>query len=120
MKNKTIFIVEDDPNISELIEIVLKEHGYSTKIFLTGKNIEKEVEKKLPNLIIMDLWMPDLDGASLTKKLKSNKNTSHIPIILVSAKNALEKITKKVKANGFISKPFNIKELVAIVKKFVK
>ncbi len=116
---KNIWIVEDDPDINELIEIVLTNEGYKVKTFGDGGNIEKEIKKGKPNLIIMDLSMPGIGGAALTKKLKSKPSTKKIPIVLVSAKNSLEKIAKSSKADGFLPKPFDLKDLVSCVKKFV-
>jgi len=117
---KLVFIVEDDPDICELIETVLTGQNFKVKIFADGKKIEAEIKKQKPNLIIMDLWMPGFDGAKITKTLKSKSNTKKIPIILVSAKNSLEKIAKQAQADSFLAKPFNIRDLIDIIKKFIK
>ena len=119
MNTKKILVVEDEPDLGEIMQIALSEAGYEVEILLSGKGIESHVEKFLPSLIMMDLWMPGLDGSELTKKLKSNKKTKNIPIILVSARNSLEKIAKQSKADGFLSKPFDIKNLISTVKKFI-
>jgi len=117
--NKKIIIVEDELDIGEIMQITLVGAGYQVKVLLNGKDIEDHIKKFDPSLILMDLWMPGLDGSSLTKKLKINKETKNIPIIIVSACNALAKTAKSCGADGFLSKPFDIKNLISIVKKFI-
>lgn len=119
MPQKTIFVIEDNQDIRELIQIVLEGEGYLVKTFSKSDTVEIDISKDKPSLIIMDLWVSGIDNAELTKNLKSKKQTSHIPIIFISAKNFLEKIAKQAKADGFLCKPFNIKDLVKIVKQFV-
>lgn len=123
MKNskphKTILIGEDDVDIAELLEILLKAEGFQTITCLDGKAAEEKLLKFLPDLIIMDLHLPKLDGASLIKKLKGEERTSAIPVIIVSAQNRLMDIAKRVKADGFLPKPFDIKDVLSAVRKFI-
>lgn len=120
IKNKTIIVIEDDSDIAELIKFILDSQGFQVTIFADGRSIMNRIKEINPNLIIVDLWIPGVDGATLTKKLKKEKSTKKIPIILVSANNSLEQITKQTKADGCLAKPFNIKDLLTIVKKFIK
>lgn len=116
---KKILIVEDEEDIAEIMDIALSEAGFSLKILGNGKNIEESIKKFSPSLIIMDLSLPGIDGASLTKKIKRNKKTKNIPVIIVSARNALRKTTKSCSADDFLAKPFDLSSLVAIVQKFI-
>ncbi len=117
MKNK-ILIIEDEPDIGEIMSITLTQSGYKVKVLANGKELKAHIAKFKPNVIMMDLWMPGVDGSLITKELKGKKLTKDIPIILVSARNNLEKIARQVKADGFLAKPFDISSLVSIVKKF--
>ncbi len=119
MSKKTIFIIEDDRDISELMQIVIKDNGYKVKTFLEAENLENKIRKEKPSLLVMDLWIEGLDNTNLVKKLKKDPKTIDIPIILVSAKNSLEKIAKQTGADGFLSKPFNIKDLLKIIEHYV-
>ena len=115
---KTICIVEDNTAISELMKVIVEGEGFKVKTFLESGKVESYAIKSKPALIIMDLWIPGQGGASLVKILKAKKETKDIPIILVSAKNSLAKIAKQCKADAYLPKPFNVKDLVGMVQKF--
>jgi DNA-binding response OmpR family regulator len=116
--NKTIFIVEDDLDISELIQIVVEGEGYKVKAFTDHADILTALRQDKPDLILMDLWISGTDSGELIKTLKKRKDTQEVPVIIISAKNSLEKTVKQTGADGFLSKPFNIQDLVKIIKKF--
>jgi|SRR3989344_7221852 len=116
---KRILVVEDELDLGEIMQIALSQAGYEVKILLNGKDIESHISKFSPSLIMMDLWMPGLDGVALTKKIKANKKTRNIPVVLVSARNGLEKTTKSCGADDFLPKPFNLSDLLSLAKKFV-
>jgi DNA-binding response OmpR family regulator len=115
---KTIFIVEDDRDISELIQIIVEGEGYGVKMFTNLTEVFPAALKDKPGLILMDLWISGEDAGGLIKTLKKRKDTCEVPIVIISAKNSLEKIVKQTGADGFLSKPFDIKDLVKIIKKF--
>jgi CheY-like chemotaxis protein len=117
---KRVLICDDDEGISEVTRIILEENGYDTKLCNTGKAIQKKVKEYQPDLILLDLWMPGIDGKETTKLLKTNPETRHIPIIIVSALNEIQGIAKAIGADGFISKPFEIKDLIAKVEETIK
>ncbi|MBL8030285.1 MAG: response regulator [Candidatus Doudnabacteria bacterium] len=116
-RSKLILISEDDPDISELLETILESNGYETRVCMDGHETENQAKKLLPDLIIMDLWLPGIDGTTLTKKLKAKNSTKNIPILIVSAQNHLEKIVKQTRADGFLPKPFDLQALLSLVKK---
>lgn len=113
----TIVIGEDDHAILEVIKIILQDAGYSPIGVMQASKIIKIIEKELPSLIFLDIWMSGADGREIAKKIKNDKNLSHIPIIMISANNETEKIAKSVGADGFLSKPFEMEDLLAMVKK---
>jgi len=120
IKKKMIFIVEDDPDICDLFKILLEDQGFKTTTFSDIKDFEKEIKLHKPDLMIMDVYVHGEDGASMTKNLKNRKETANIPIILVSAKNSLEKIAKESGADDFVSKPFEVNDLISIVRKHLQ
>jgi CheY-like chemotaxis protein len=117
---KKVLICEDDQAVADVMKIMLDDAGFDTKIVLSGKAIKKKVLNFLPNLILLDVLMPGVDGKEITKILKRDSQTKHIPIILVSAITDLSKIANDVGADGFLAKPFEIDDLISKVKKFAK
>src|SRR5437763_1838470 len=115
--SKTVVVIEDDKAILEVVKIILQDGGYSVVTIEDGNEVFPAIEKETPHLVLLDIWMAGHDGRTIAKKLKSHEKTKHIPIIMVSANNETEKIAKEVGANGFIQKPFNIDDLLAMVEK---
>ena len=117
---KLICVVEDDPGINELMRVVLEQNNYEVVICTTDTEIEKQIEKRKPRLILMDLWLQGgISGEKLTSVFKKRKATRSIPIIIVSAQNSLSKIVSRSQADGYLAKPFDIAELLSIVKKYL-
>ena len=110
-----ILIVDDDENIAELISLYLMKECYDTKIVGDGESALKEVPVFKPNLILLDLMLPGMDGFEICKEIRNHKNT---PILMVSAKkDDIDKIRGLgLGADDYIMKPFDSKELVARVK----
>lgn len=119
-KNKTIVVGEDDEAIIEVVKIILEDGGYKPIGVMEANSIIKIVQKSMPALILLDIWMSGENGGDIAKKIKSDKKLSHIPIVMISANNETEHIAKGVGADGFLQKPFNMEDLMAIVAKFVK
>jgi len=115
---KTIALVEDEPDISELVSIHLEKSGYSVKSFLDGKTFYAFLEKQTPDLVILDLMLPDIDGLDICKRLRQSDQTSAISIIMLTAKSEeLDKIVGlELGADDYVAKPFSPRELVARVK----
>lgn len=113
-------MVEDDEGISGVMKIILEENGYNVKLCAAGKAIQKKVIKYSPNLILLDISMPGIDGREVTLLLKRNQDTKSIPIVVVSALNETKKIARDIGADDFLAKPFAMDELITIVKKYTK
>ncbi|MBZ9631684.1 response regulator [Salegentibacter sp. LM13S] len=121
-KNKpTVLIVDDDSEIRNYIAIELKSH-YNIIIKENGKLALPEVIEKAPDLIISDVVMPEMDGITLTRKIKKNIHTNHIPIILLTGKTDKETNLEglEIGADAYINKPFNIDILKKTVKNLIK
>ena len=119
---KTILVVEDDPNILRLLRLYLEKEGYSVTSATTGIEALKKVKEESPQLVILDLMLPELDGLDVCKRIRANPDTALLPIIMLTAK-AEESDTivgLELGADDYITKPFSPKALVARVKAVVR
>ena len=119
MKAK-ILVCDDDAGILEVIKIILEENDFEVLTVSTGKGIQKLINNYKPDLLFLDLWMPGIEGGEITKILKRETATKNIPIIIVSALNDIKDIAKKAGADGSLSKPFTIADLLEVVEKNLK
>lgn len=119
---KSIFIVEDDANIREIEEFALKNSGYETEAFECAADFFMELRKRKPSLILLDVMLPDEDGISVLKKLRSQGDTKEIPVIMVTAKTAeIDKVKGLDSgADDYITKPFGVMELISRVKALLR
>ena len=122
--NKTVFFVEDDRDIFELIRSHLSSEGYDYKGFNNGNEFFSVLEKEslAPNLILLDIMLPDIDGLEICKRVRANKQTEKIPIIMLTAR--VEEIDKvlglELGADDYITKPFSPRELMARIKALLR
>lgn len=110
-KGKTVVLVDDEPDILEALAILLADEGY-TVISDNGKHVEKKVWQHKPDIILLDVLLSGVNGGDITKHIKQNPLSAHIPIILMSAHPNAEKITKDSGADAFMPKPFEVKEIL--------
>lgn len=117
-----IYIVEDDKNISEIESFALKNVGYEVLEFPNAKEFYRALEKRVPDLFLLDIMLPDEDGLSIIKKLKSDPKTAYPPIILVTAKTAeIDKVKGlDMGADDYMTKPFGVMELISRVKALLR
>ena len=115
----TIYIVEDDVNIREIERYALKNSGYEVEEFESGESLFKRLERAVPSLLLLDIMLPDEDGLEILGKLRANKNTAAIPVIMVTAKTSeLDKVKGlDLGADDYITKPFGVMELISRVKR---
>lgn len=115
---KTIFIVDDEPDITELVDIHLSKAGFRVKKFEIGTDLLSYIQANIPDLIILDLMLPDYDGLELCKLLKKEERYSNIPIIMLTARSdEMDRVLGlEIGADDYITKPFSTRELVARVK----
>lgn len=113
-----IYCVEDERNIRELIVYTLESTGFPAKGLENGTDLLKEIDKKMPSLILLDVMLPGEDGIQILKKIKMSANTKHIPVIMVTAKGAeYDKVVGLDEgADDYITKPFGMMEFVSRVK----
>lgn len=117
-----IFIVEDDENIREIEQFALKNAGYETEGFKTARGFLKRLESVRPELVILDIMLPDRDGLELLRGLRLDGRTFKIPILLVSAKSTeLDKVKGlELGADDYMTKPFGVMELISRVKALLR
>ncbi len=121
MSTKQILVIDDDIDILEAVEIILKDAGYeveattdaSKAICLPGSN-------KLPDLILLDILIAQDDGRKISTQLKSQPKTRHIPICLISALPHQDSILKESQADYFLAKPFDMQDLLHTVRALLK
>jgi len=111
-----VLVCDDDIDILEAIKMVLVDKGYDVKTLSSGINLFDEIKKNCPSVILLDLWMPNVNGEELAKKIKNNSKTKDIPVIIISANTNVSAIVKNIKVDGFLSKPFDIVHLEQIVR----
>ncbi|MGI6017731.1 MAG: response regulator transcription factor [Marvinbryantia sp.] len=117
-----IYIVEDDKNIREIESYALKNSGYSVDEFESAKSFWNKVSDRTPDLILLDIMLPDSDGIDVLKKLRRNPETKKIPVIMVTAKSTeIDKVKGLDNgADDYITKPFGIMELISRVKAILR
>ncbi len=117
---KHVLVIDDDKGISEVIQIILEDNGYRVTVLSEGTDILKKVKKITPDLILLDIWMAGVDGRDVVKLLKKEDVTKDLPVIVISALSNPEKIAAEAGASDFLPKPFDMDDLLAIVKKHVE
>ena len=118
----TIYVIEDDQNIREIETFALKNSGYEVIDFERAKDFYKELDKKIPNLIVLDIMLPDENGLDIVKTLRRRVDTKNIPVMLVSAKTSeLDKVKGlDIGADDYLCKPFGVMELISRVKALLR
>ncbi len=119
---KLIAVVDDEKDILSLIEHNLKREGYQVKSFQSGKDFLLYLDSVPPDLVLLDIMLPGMDGLEICRILKSKPSTSSIPIIMITAKSTEADIVVGLElgADDYIVKPFRVRELVARVKSMMR
>jgi len=115
---KLIYCIEDDAGIRELITLALSTADFEVAGFEEAESFYSEIQKRLPDMILLDLMLPKTDGMSILKELRKNSSYQDIPVIILTAKSLeLDKVKGlESGADDFITKPFGVLELLARVK----
>ena len=117
-----IYVLEDDQDIRTLETYLLKNAGYEVEAFSAGAAFEKALEERVPELVVLDIMLPGVDGLTLLRRLRTDKRTAHVPVMLVTAKTAeLDKVEGlETGADDYLSKPFGVMEFNARVKALLR
>ena len=119
IKGKKVLVCDDDAGILEVIQIILEENNFVVKTLSNGKSIRKIIDEFKPDVLLLDIWMPGIDGEEITKIIKRDKTTKDLPVILITALNQPENLVKGTGADDYLAKPFDMDDLVAKVTKYV-
>ncbi len=117
-----ILVVDNEPDTLNLIKVILENEGYCVVCATNGKEAIKKVENEVPNLILLDVIMPHMNGYDVCKNLKSRPKTKSIPIVMFTVldREADRKRSEECGCDGFVSKPFTSKVLLENVKRYLK
>jgi DNA-binding response OmpR family regulator len=113
MKNvKKVLVIDDDEIMLEGMKIALEDEGYKVETLSDNSSVEVFVQSFSPSVILIDYWMPGMNGGEITRILKTKEKTKNIPIIMISASQNAEEIAKESGADEFIAKPFDLDVLM--------
>lgn len=121
-----IYLVEDDDNIRKLVCYALSKEGFEVQGYSSPKEFWQGLDLKLPELVLLDIMLPEEDGLSILNKLKNHAGTEHIPVIMLTAKGSeFDKVTGlDMGADDYVAKPFGTMELIsrvrAVLRRFEK
>ncbi|SFN05464.1 response regulator [Thermodesulforhabdus norvegica] len=118
MKGKTIFVVDDEPDLCDLVKLHLEKSDFRVKTFLSATSLLNALQTELPDLIILDLMLPDMDGMDLCRILRKNERTARVPIIMLTARGEVSDrvLGLELGADDYVTKPFSPREIVARVR----
>ncbi len=117
----TIMVVDDDPDLVTFVRVTLEDNGYNVMCAYNGKQFFDVLEKQKPDLIILDIMMPQMDGLEVLARLKSAPETSFIPVVLLTAMVRYENIIRgyRMEADYYITKPFTETQLMTGINLFL-
>lgn len=114
MAKKKILVVDDEQNIVDLLTIVLKGEGYDVLAANNGVEALKKAQKELPDLVILDVNMPQLDGWNVLSSLRASESTRAVPVLMCTNKDLVSDVERAevLGATGYIAKPFEIERVL--------
>jgi CheY-like chemotaxis protein len=118
MKHK-ILIVDDERDIVTVLRLALEKEGYEVSEAYDGKEALEKVPQFKPDLILLDIMMPTMDGYTMNVKLKDNPETANIPVIIITGRGLLKELMKQSKdaaITGYLEKPFTVAKLIVDIK----
>ena len=117
-----IYIVEDDPSIQEIETIALKNSNYMVQAFDRAASFYAKLEEIIPDLILLDIMLPDEDGYKIVRRIRNNPKTRRIPVIMITAKTGEMDMVKGLDdgADDYIRKPFSVMELLSRVRALLR
>lgn len=121
MGNKKILVVDDDPYILMSLEFLMQKNGYSVMVARNGREAMELVVQAHPDLVILDIMMPDVDGYAICRQIKTNEKLKDIIVVFLSAKTREADINKGLELGAamYISKPFSTRELMKQINSLV-
>lgn len=121
MSKKKILVVEDEESLLKLESILLTSKGYEVIGVPNGKAALDAIDKQKPDLVLLDIMLPEIDGFEVCRRIKSNQQTRDIPVIMLTAKKSREDMTRgeNVGADWYITKPFKSAMVIETIQRFL-
>jgi DNA-binding response OmpR family regulator len=118
-RSARILVIDDDPDIGIMIKMMLEYKGYSVSVAVRADQAEEMMGEESFDLIIMDMLLSGTNGIDLCSELKKNGKTAHLPVIMISAHPNAKEICMQAGADEFISKPFDMQEILSKIQQLV-
>ncbi len=117
MKKNRILVVEDEESLLKLESILLSSKGYNVTGVMDGKSALEEVMAHRPDLVILDIMLPEIDGFEVCRRIKENPATSTIPVVMLTAKKNSQDVARgtEVGANAYLTKPFKSAKVIEVI-----
>ena len=118
MTKQQVLIVEDERDIVQVLEFSLKQAGFDAAVAYDGEQARARIQQRVPDLVLLDLMLPDVPGTEICKLLKTTPRTAHVPVLMLTARG--EEIDRvlgfELGADDFVTKPFSVRELMLRIK----
>ena len=117
MKKNRILIVEDEESLLKLESILLSSKGYSVTGVMDGKSALDEISARKPDLVVLDIMLPEMDGFEVCKRIKENPETAGIPVVMLTAKKNSQDYARgmQVGADAYVTKPFKSAQVIELI-----
>ena len=121
MAKQKILIVEDEESLLKLESILLTSKGYDVRGFSNGQQALDAIQEERPDLVLLDIMLPEIDGFEVCQRIKDNPETKDIPVIMLTAKKSREDMARgeKVGADWYITKPFKSAMVIETIQRFL-
>jgi len=117
--SKKILLVDDEPNLIDMVKMGLEAHDYDVVTAASGAEGLEKVKSENPDLILLDITMPDIDGYTFVREIKEIENAQSIPIIMQTAKTGMKDLFKIEGISDYIVKPYKAENILEMVKKYI-
>src|SRR5512138_3790477 len=113
-----ILIVDDERDLVSVLDFNFRQAGFETRLATSGQEAEQQLRRQVPDLVLLDLMLPDISGTEICRRVKSEPRTRHVPVVMLTAKSdEMDKVVGfELGADDYVTKPFSVRELVLRVK----
>ncbi|NIQ96658.1 MAG: response regulator [Desulfuromonadales bacterium] len=121
MSKQKILVVEDEESLLKLESILLTSKGYEVQGVTTGQEALDAIAENMPDLVLLDIMLPEMDGFEVCRRIKENPQTKHLPVVMLTAKKSREDMARgqEVGADWYITKPFKSANVIETIQRFL-
>lgn len=118
----SVLLVDDERDLLSLLDFNLRAAGYETTLATTGEQALAQVRRKVPDLVLLDLMLPDVSGTEVCRRIKADPRTKHVPVVMLTAKgDEVDRVVGfEIGADDYVTKPFSVRELVLRLKALLR